>query len=128
MNKKLGLWFCVIIMFAAVGYHFMAPQVQVNNLSDRNYQQINFTLPSSNVSFAPVHAHSRQTIYVKPSQSEGTITYELVADNGQKIAQGQITYHNTDDAFGQLGSRLTLTIDEQYRVSLNSNFGPNNGY
>ncbi|WP_037470247.1 hypothetical protein [Shewanella waksmanii] len=121
MKKKLGLWFCVILMIAGVGYHFMAPQVLVNNLSDRNYQQINFTLPSNSLTFSPVHANSRQTIYVKPQQSAGTITYELVAENGDKVAQGQLTYHNVDDAFGQLGSKLTLTIDPEYRITLTSN-------
>ena len=65
-------------------------------------------------------ANSRQTIYFSPQEKTGLVTYQLIAINGDRVAQGHIKYQ-FDDNSSQLGTKLSFIIDQQYRISFSGN-------
>ncbi len=121
MKRRLGLAFCLLIIISGIAYDTLSPQVIVLNKSDRNFYQVIFSLPTNQITFEPITADSHQTIYFSPQQEIGIVTYQLMSTNGLLVAQGHVEYQFDDVSLSQLGTRLSLTIDEQYRVSFSSN-------
>ncbi|WP_227992692.1 MULTISPECIES: hypothetical protein [Shewanella] len=121
MKRRLGLAFCLMIIVSGIAYHFLSPQILVRNHSDRSFYQIIFNLPTSQLTFEPVKANSRQTIYFSPQEKTGLVTYQLISINGAQVAQGHIEYQFDDNNFSQFGTKLSFIIDEQYRISFSSN-------
>ncbi|WP_076414561.1 hypothetical protein [Shewanella sp. UCD-KL12] len=117
MKRTIGLIFCLLIIMSGIAYHFLSPQIFVKNQSDRSFYQVNFTLPDNQLSFEPIKAKSRQTLYFSPQEKTGIVTYQLISINGAKVAQGHIEYEFEPGGFSQLGTKLSFTIDEQYRIS-----------
>lgn len=120
MKRRLGLAFCLMIIVSGIAYHFLSPQIFVRNHSDRSFYQVIFNLPTSQITFEPVKANSRQTIYFSPQEKTGLVTYQLIAINGDQVAQGHIKYQ-FDDNSSQLGTKLSFIIDQQYRISFSGN-------
>lgn len=121
MKRGLGLLLCFLIIVSGIAYHYLSPQVFVKNYSDRDFYQVIFNLPTSQIKFQPIKANSRQTIYFSPQQKTGIVTYQLMSINGAQVAQGHIEYQFEQGKFTQLGTTLNFTIDEEYRVSFSSN-------
>ncbi|EDQ02775.1 hypothetical protein [Shewanella benthica] len=103
-----------MIIVSGIAYHFLSPQIFVRNHSDRSFYQVIFNLPTSQIIFEPIKANSRQTIYFPPQEKTGLVTYQLIAINGDQVAQGHIKYQ-FDDSSSQLGTKLSFIIDKRYR-------------
>ncbi|BAJ03432.1 hypothetical protein [Shewanella violacea] len=121
MKPRLGLIFCLLIIMSGIAYHFLSPQILVKNLSDRSFYQVSFSLPDKQITLDTIQVNSRQTIYFSPQEKTGIVTYQLIAINGDQVAQGHIEYQFDDNNLSQFGTKLSFIIDEQYRVSFSSN-------
>ncbi len=104
-------------MMSAIAYHFLSPKVVLENRSDKRYSALNFSLPSSKVSFSSITPRSRQTIYFSPQKQLGVITYRLYSDSGDVVAQGQLSYIGDESPLAELGNTLSFIINENYEIS-----------
>jgi|GEM_PF-4063895 len=102
---------------SAIAYHFLSPRVVVNNQSNKSYSTLNFSFPSNNLSFSAIKPRSHQTIYFMPQKQIGLITYQLLSDSGEIVAQGQLTYIGSESALAELGTTLNFTINEYYQIT-----------
>jgi len=121
MKRRIALGLCVFIMISAIAYHFLSPKVVVDNQSDKSYSAINFSFPSSNLSFSDIKPRSHQTIYFSPQKQVGVITYQLLSASGDIVAQGQLSYIGEESPFAEFGMTLYFTINENYEISFKTN-------
>ncbi|ACA87273.1 hypothetical protein Swoo_3002 [Shewanella woodyi ATCC 51908] len=91
MVKKLGLTFCFIIILSAIAYHFLTPKITLSNDSAKSYAALNFTLPSSQISFSPIPSQSRQSIYFSPQKNRDLSPTSLSQIKAVSWRKGNLT-------------------------------------
>ncbi|WP_246033076.1 hypothetical protein [Shewanella canadensis] len=117
MKRRIAFGLCLLIMISAIAYHFLSPKVVVDNQSDKSYSALNFSFPSNDLSFSAIKPRSHQTIYFSPQKQIGLITYQLLSNSGDTVAQGQLSYIGDESPLAELGTTLNFTINENYEIS-----------
>jgi hypothetical protein len=101
-----------VILTIVVGYYFVSPKAIIANLSDNEYSEFVVSLPTSRISFGPIQAYSKNTIYFSRQNESGIGTFALIGGEGDLI-NGSFLY----SAGSELGRELKFTIGNTGLVS-----------
>jgi len=94
-------------------YHFLSPKVVVENVSDKQYEELKIVLPESGLSFGPIKPGESNTIYHSQQKRNGQVEYSLIYE-GKIVAEGT-QYYSKDH---ELGSKLQFVISGKHNVQI----------
>jgi hypothetical protein len=116
MNRKHKLIASLVAVPLTIGagYYFISPKAIVSNLSEKEYDELIISLPSSRISFGPIEAQNSSTILYSRQHQAGMGTYSLRSE-GSEIFCNSFSYAEGNE-FGRV---LHFTIDSNGQVSVN---------
>jgi len=110
---RLAAFLITFLLVIGAGYYFITPKAVVSNLSDTQYDELVISLPSSRISFAPVEAHSSNTILYSRQNKSGMGTYSLRSAD-LVISSNEFLYSEGSE----IGRVLRFTIKSNGQISI----------